>query len=340
MESELRDLPFSTSRGMDVALHGVMARFRTVRYVRWSSGMVVVVTVGVTFVVAMALHQHSPEVPMKVIQTGGVGLPTNSAQVNDFALEFGSVPGVKVRFTKIVAVPLRGFPAPNATGAYFAPSFSLLFTMNGWPPRFPASAPQWMRRLDLREALGTPITLGRKNTLLVGYRAPRVGVAYAVSALKATYVHDGVVHTVVLSQMATPDVLCVTSSGGVIVNIPTWCSAEISAANAIARSPAAKMPSAHGEAQMVVNVAANYEDIFRRTVTLSEVRTWANRLFPPNTPWGIRSVSAIGANGRVFRFVVRNSTETAVISTCLEGDVAGAANGSILSATRATSCTP
>jgi hypothetical protein len=313
LEIELNERPFSLARTSDIVAHGFLARFKFQHGLRFAMRAVTaVVLISATVVGVIALtHTWAPLVITSGNSHGitGVGESSRPSQVNDLAFNFMTPQRVAIQITSVKVVPLRGFLIPEVVGVEFSAHSSDLANGHGWPVRLPKQFSTDLGRAPLVRAIGTTVALGRTNVIWLGLRAPRLNHAYAIDAVRVTYKYHGSSHTMTISQAATPDVICASSSRS--SEIPSWCSQNIEAANSLAlflKAGHSKPDWPSNEALLVVQFAAN-ETTGHSSLALSNVRYWAARFFPAASNRGITSVTrVVDDSGSEFRMVIRKTS--------------------------------
>jgi len=335
LEIELAERPVSLARSSDIVAHGLLARLSFQRGLRITLGATVTAVIATVAVVAAlsSVHHWAPVTKSSGYDggTSGVGQFATPSQVNDVSFNFTTHARVAIRITSVKVISLQGFLAPEVVGVDFAPHFSELANDHGWPIRLPnGTTTQAQGRTPLIQAIGTTVTLARTDALWLGLRAPKLHHAYAVEEVRVTYERHGVSHTMVIDQARAPDVICSSSSRKEI--IPTWCSQEISAANAIARFSAdghraSKRPS--DEAQMVASFAlSEVQASGHGAPTLIAVRHWAARFFPAHRAGAILSVTGVVDVGvPEWRFVIRDESNNSSVVLCTNRGLVGSGGG-------------
>jgi hypothetical protein len=214
-------------------------------------------------------------------------------------------------------IPLRGFLVPGVVGAGFAPHYTDVANVRGWPVRLG----KWSGRVTLAQAIGTTINLGSSNALWLGLRAPRLHHAYAVEGVQVHYVLRGVSHTMTISQSTAPDVICSSSSNNTL-RAPAWCSRDTQDANWVATVLTVERDTTGRIADEVKSVTElSINELTGRegqgVPSLAAVRQLSTRLFPADRTDGILSVTGVLA-GTVpeWRFVIRDSSRHTDIVRC------------------------
>jgi hypothetical protein len=333
LEVELAERPTSIGRTTDIVMHGLFARLSFQRGARIVVGAVMVaIVVSAGIVSAILLTERSAAVTITSGYKGGVsgvGLYAPPTQVNDLSFNFSTHSRAAIRITSVSLVALPGFHAPQLIGVEFERRSSDLANARGWPIRIPkGSSRSAGGPLHLERAIGASVRLAPSNALWLGFRAPKLGTAYAVDKVRVTYLLRGDSHTMVINQSGTPDVICSTRS--LSSSIPAWCSNEIQLATEVAGW--AKHPYvAKEEAQLISSIALN--DVQSAGVgvpKLQAVRALAARLYPSSGVNAIRSIAGAASNGVLeWRFVVQTrSAGTKVICTT-RGSVARGAEAGV-----------
>jgi hypothetical protein len=320
LEVELAERPVSIARTTNIVMHGLLTRLAWQRGARIVVGaMVVAVLVTAGIVSAILLTERSLPVTITSGYNGGitgVGLSAPPSQVNDLSYNFSTHSRAAIRITSVTLVALPGFHAPQLVGAQFERRASGLANARGWPIRFPKgssfAAGGQLRTVD---AFGAPVRLARSNALWLGFRAPKLGTAYAVEMVRVTYSLRGDSHTMVISQSRSPDVIC--SSDAPPSVFPKWCSNEEQLATEVASW--VKHPYvAKEEVQLISTIALN--DVQSAGVgvpKLEAVRNLAARLYPSGGLHAIRSVTGVANNGVLeWRFVVQTKPHGASRVLC------------------------
>jgi len=325
LEIELAERPYSISRSFDIVAHGMLARLRFQHGVRITV-RVITIAVLLTGVALGGIALARYWAPVTITSgygggTTGVGLYAKPWQVNDMAFDFTTRTPVAIRITSVKVITLPGFPAPKVIGVEFAPHFSDIAGVTGWPIRIPkGTTARDVGHVPLSRAIGRTVLLGRTDALWIGLRAPSLHHAYVVEDVQINYVLRGITHTMTINQSTTPDVICSSSSNNKL-RAPAWCSREM--LNASWDATALKVDHdttgrIADEANSVTELAINeVESSGYGVPSLAQVRFLSNRLFPANGTDGIRSVTAV-RSGTVseWRFVIRDSATNRNIVRC------------------------
>lgn len=335
LEIELRERPVSFARTSDIVAHGLFARLtfqnglRIVLRVVAAVVLLIVATIG-----ALSLTHHWAPVTITSGYDGGlsgVGQFSRPSQVNDVSFNFTTHSRAAIQITSVKVIPLRGFLAPELVGVEFAPHFSDLVNDRGWPVRLPKGTTVAAEGgAPPIQAFGTTITLARTDALWLGLRVPSLHRAYVVEKVDVTYELRGASHTMVINQSTAPDVICSSSSRS--GNIPTWCSQDISAANAVARFSIDRHTTTGrpaDEAQMVAVFALSELDVTGHgTPTLVDVRRWAAKFFPAKSADAIRSVVGIVNVGvPEWRFVISEASSNSSVTVCTDRGLVDSGGG-------------
>jgi hypothetical protein len=151
-----------------------------------------------------------------------------------------------------------------------------------------------------------------------------------VEKVDVTYTLRGASHTMVINQSTAPDVICSSSSRS--GNIPTWCSQDISAANAVARFSIDRHTTTGrpaDEAQMVAVFAlSELQASGHGTPTLVDVRRWAAEFFPAHSADAIRSViGVVNVGVPEWRFVISEGTSHSSVTVCTDRGLVDSGGG-------------
>ncbi len=321
LEDELSARPVSFARTSDIIAHGVLARFRFqlgLRLALRSVAALVLVCAAVLGIIGLT-HTWPPVTITSGVSGGisGVGEFSKPSQVNDLAFNFTTQEHATIRITSVKVVPLQGFLSPKIVGAEFSAHASDLSNDHGWPIRIPKGFSANLRRDPLVRAIGTKVTLAHTNVLWLGLRATQLNHAYAIEGVRVTYLFHGASHTMTISQLTTPDVICASSTHS--SQIPTWCSQNIVAANSFATflsGNRSRVQTPDNEALLVVQFAA--DDLAHPgSLSVDEVQYWAARTFPAQSKDGITSVTRVtDSSGREFRIVIRRKAPHPPVAVC------------------------
>jgi len=324
LEIELTERPVSFARTSDIVAHGILARLSLQHGLRIAlRASIAVVLVIVATVGAIALSHYWAPVTIASGYDGGVsgvGEFATPSQVEDMSFNFSTRARVAIRITSVKVIPVRGFLAPEVVGVEFAPHASELANVRGWPIRLPkGTTVQAEGKVPLVAAIGTTVTLSRTDALWLGMRAPSLGHAYAVAEVRVAYERRGVSHVMTIDQSRAPDVICASSSRS--VQIPSWCSQEIQAANAVSvfsttKHKTRELPA--DEALMVAQFAlSEVHAVGHGAPTLVDVRHWAAQFFPVNGVDAIRSVTGVvNAGVPEWRFIIRMAAGHVSVVLC------------------------
>jgi hypothetical protein len=335
LEVELTERPVSIARTTDIVMHGLFARLSLQRGARIAVGaLVVAILVTAGIVSAILLNYRSAPVAITSGYNGGttgVGLVAPPSQVNDLSYDFSTHSRTAIRITSITLVSLPGFRAPQLVGAEFERRASELANARGWPIRFSKGASLAAGgQLRLVRAIGAPVRLARSDALWLGFRAPKIGTAYAVEMVRVSYVLRGTPHTMVINQGGSPpDVICSSNYQGSAT--PRWCSNEQQLADEVGEF--VKHPYvAQDEVQLVSSIALN--DVQRAGVgvpKLVAVLDLAARLYPSSGPHAILSIVGVVNNGvPEWRFVVQTKAHGSPKVLCTtRGSVAHGAEAGV-----------
>jgi hypothetical protein len=320
LEVELAARPVSIARTTDIVLHGLLTRISFQRGVRIVAGAVVVamlLTAGI--VSAIVLTVRSAPVVITSGYNGGItgtGLYATPSQVNDLSFNFSTHSRSAIRITSITLVALPSFHAPQLIGVDFERHSSDLANARGWPIAFPEGSNRAAGvLLHLVKAIGAPVRLARTNALWLGFRAPKLGTAYAVDKVRVTYLLHGDSHTMVINQSGSPDVICSSNSRGPA--IPSWCSNDIQLATEVASW--SKHPyMAKDEVQLVSSIAlSDVQSAGVGVPKLGAVLDLASRLYPSSGRHAILSITGVVNNGvPEWRFVVQTRPHGATNVLC------------------------
>ncbi len=312
---------------MDIVAHGVLARLRFQHNLRIALRVITAAALVLGAAVgAFALSHYWAPVTITSGYDGGVsgeGVFARPSQVNDVAFNFTTRTPAAIRITSVTLVPLPGFLVPTVVGVEFAPHFSELANVSGWPIRLPKGTTiRAQGRVPLAFVFGKTIVLGRTDALWIGLRAPTLHHAYAVEDVRVKYVLRGITHAMTIDQSTAPDVICSSSSRS--PQIPLWCSHEMQNANEIATVLKVQHEATGRIANEVKSIAelsvSEMSTASRHGVpSLVDVRLLAARLFPAQKTDGILSVTA-ARKGAVseWRFVIRDSIRHTNIVRCTD----------------------
>jgi hypothetical protein len=320
LEVELAERPVSIARTTDIVMHGLLTRISWQRGARIVAGAVMVailVTAGI--VSAIVLTERSLPVTITSGYNGGItgiGLVAPPSQVNDLSYNFTTHSRAAIRITSVTLVTLPGFHAPQLVGAEFERRSSELANARGWPIRFPKGSSQAAGvQLRVVRAIGAPVRLARSDALWLGFRAPKLGTAYAIEAVRVTYLLRGDSHTMVINQFGSPDTICSSNYQG--STTPSWCSNEQQLASEVAgfvRHPYV----AKDEVQLISSIAlSDVQNAGVGVPKLIAVLDLAARLYPSSGPHAILSITGVVNNGvPEWRFVVQTRAHGATSVLC------------------------
>ncbi|MBW4078243.1 MAG: hypothetical protein HIU84_06990 [Acidobacteria bacterium] len=318
LEDEIEEQPVSYVRGLNIALHGVTARFRLDRSLRWTTSVVLIVAmVGALIVGVLAYEARSVEVPLSLSSSGAAGVPTSPKTINNFNFNFSNRSSLGIRLLHVSLISFRGYPLPRVARVEIDVSHQAKFNLT-----LPQSSP------GLVPAFGHSVMMRKGDTLVVGMVAPQVGRLYAVGGLRLQYERKGVVHAETVSTMKSPDLLCGESRPSATVE-SAFCSHGFTTAWALSNFYYQKTPHqtpAQSEALITANAAFSYvtsQDL--RTPSLSEVNSWATRLFAHRGSWRIAGVNTtmvsksqqIVKNELLFHFNLVNRATNARTIVCV-----------------------
>jgi hypothetical protein len=321
LEAEIEERPISISRALDIALHGVMARFRFQRGARWITGAVLSAVVVVALVVGfLGNGNRGLPVPLTIDTSSSVGMPTSPATVNNLNFRFTNRKSERIQLTHVSLIGFRDYPVPHIVRVELDPEHQRKdnYELN------PSNA-----LYGLVPAVGRSLKLGDDDSLFVRMVAPKKGRLYAVSGIRLTYVRHGVSRTESRSIGQMPDVLCVEKSSSQTVELPS-CQRGIQTVWALAQfyaPPVNHQSTVESMAQIVTTAAFGFTTGAEKKVpALSDMRTWATHLFAHRGSWRVARVTAARTNVTIgnatheltFHFAFVNRASGAKTNVCVQ----------------------
>jgi hypothetical protein len=346
LEAELEEQPISVTRSMNIALHGVITRFKLQASVRWISGIALTLVVVVAVIAGvLGSENRNIGVPLNLNTNGSIGVPVSPRTVTNINFQFTDRTTKVIRVTNVALIGFRGYGIPRIVRVRFDPKRQgktfLLNPSNSTPGLIPA--------------LGHPILLGGGDSILVSLKAPLEGHLYAVGGLRLTYVRKGATHVKTLSLKQSPQLLCVERHTSSVTESPA-CQREFTTAWSLAQfynpleNDQAGQTSAQREAWVATNAAFEYvsEDL-RKPTGVNSVREWATTLFAHRGSWRIVRVTAtqtqstlggtlsVSKSLLLFRLELQNRKTDATTAVCVQNGIVDSAGGAI-DPTLMTSC--
>jgi hypothetical protein len=316
LEAELEERPLSYVRGLNIALHGVTARFRLERGFRWFIGVGLVVAMVAALVIgALASEVRYPALPLSLNDNGGAGIPTRPTTVNNFNYRFTNHSSVRIRLLHVSLIGYKDYPVPHIVRVQIDPRHQMDALLD-----LPSTTP------GLVPALGRSVVLGNNDSIDVSMVAPIKGRLYAVAGLNLEYERKGVDHTATTPLRQGLDLLCVEPRSSDSLESP-YCTRSFTTAFALWGFYNVSLPHqapAQHEALTTVTAALSYAGGAElRTPNLRDVRDWATRLFAHRGLWRIAGVTATKGNETmgnvahelIFRLVLvkRGTSERTVV---------------------------
>ena len=325
LEAEIAERPRDRRRAMDIALHGVVAHasFEANRR-RTVLSMVMVTLVGLVTIVAVTAGRYFAPLaitPGSQLATESIGLPTTSSQVNDLAYIFNAPAKARVTISSVRLLPVRGFAVPTIVGVALADrvNASDLLNARSWPPRIPTLGRQFVQEFTTRAVMDRSVTLGHHNTMWIGLRTPRNGVAYASDGLVLTYEMHGVGHTVTLSKSSMPDVLYVDPSPNSAA-ATTRLDDAMQDAGAIAGAFVPSLTPVR-VAVAVATVVSDEALNTRRRTTVQTFEAIATHYFPAINVDGVRRVAFVGGASPHWRLTITDTARRRSVDVCVTSQV-------------------
>jgi hypothetical protein len=321
LEAELEERPVSLRRDLDIALHGVTARFRLQRELRLVTGFIVIVAMALAVVAGfLAYENRSPAVPLAVATGSAAGIPTTPNTINSFQFLFTNHSTTRIRLLHVSLIGLHGYPVPRITqvkiNAHHQGNSDETINLSVTTP-------------GLTQAFDHRVVLNRDDSLVIGMAATVENRIYAVDGLKLTYSRNGVTHSKTLALLQTPDLLCVQRSVPSIGE-SKFCNQGFTKIWALGDFYHLRYPHdspAQEEAIIATNAAFSYVSGLdaHSTPAVSDVRAWATTLFAHRGQWKIVQVVASTSHHLVgnlhkellFRFVLEKRSTGAVTSVCI-----------------------
>jgi hypothetical protein len=289
LEAEIDERPLSYARGLNIALHGVTARFRLERGFRWLIGIGLVATLVASLVIGvLASDVRYVALPLSVHNDGGAGMPTRPTTVNNFNFRFTNHSSTRIRLLHVSLVGYKNYPVPRIVRVEVDAHHQKNMDEN-LSPTTPGLVP----------AIGRSVILGNDDSIDVSMVAPLKGRLYGVVGLNLRYVRNGVTRTVT-TPPAEPDLLCVEPRPSDSLTSP-YCSRSFTTVFALWTFDHSKTPHqtpAQSEAFVTTNAAFGYVSRVRTQATgVGDVREWATRLFAHRGSWRITRVTATSGTG-------------------------------------------
>lgn len=328
LEAELAERPFSWRRSLNIALHGVSTRLRVERGLRAATRLATGAFVAGLVVVAILVSlDHYAGVPVtnESMGTSFVATPT---RLSDVVFNFATPSRSVIQIARVLVVGLAGFDVPRVADVGLRHGVSSVDAMTGWPPVPLAGGGTWRPRFVT--GLGRPVRLAGINSLVVGFRTPRVGAVYAIEGLRVTYLRSGLAHTLTLYQGAAVDVVCVSrdANAGALSSQCRRESAAASAVGAALTSPGPGTALQH-RAQLATDAAGMFDFVVGRVATLAEMRSWDQRLNPSPRRWRLQDVTGAGARVLEYRYTQGTGEGVVARTACVTRTLIGAAGPSI-----------
>jgi hypothetical protein len=285
LEAELEERPLSVSRGLNIVLHGVTARFRLERGFRWFSSVAfAAVMVAALVVGVLASEVKYPTLPLTMHGAGGAGIPTRPTVVNDFNFRFTNHSNTRIRILRVTLIGYKDYPIPRIVRVEVDPHHQKYLLIN--PP---------LATPGLVPAIGRTVILGNDDSIIVSVKASLKGRLYGVAGLTLQYVRNGSTLTKTMPQKGDPDLLCVEPRPSESLNSP-YCTRSFTTVYSLWSFEHPGTPhqtTAQSEAWVTTSAALSYvASIEHRTSGLNDVREWATRLFAHRGPWLIAHITA------------------------------------------------
>jgi hypothetical protein len=319
LEAELEERPMSVSRSLNIALHGVTARFRLQASVRWMSGVALTVVVVVALIAGvLGSGNRNVGVPLRLNTDASIGVPVSPKTVTNINFQFTDRSTKVIRITNVALIGFRDYRIPRIVRVQFDAKRQGKSFMINPSGAIPGLAPAFGRR----------ILLGNGDSILVSMQAPHNGHLYAVDGLRLTYVHKGATHMKTLSLRQSPQLLCVEPHVSTVNESPA-CERKFTTAWSLAQFYDPLTPSqspAQREAFLATNAAFDYvTGLAQRDPGLTEVREWATSLFTHRGSWRIVQVTAQRSDVTVlgdkdvllFHFLLQNRSTQATKTECV-----------------------
>jgi hypothetical protein len=316
LEAEIDEHPLSYSRGLNIALHGVTARFRLERGFRWFIGIGLVAALVASLVVGvLASEVRYVALPLSVHSDGGAGTPTRPNTVNNFNFRFTNHSSTRIRLLHVSLVGYKEYPVPRIVRVEFDAHHQKEMAEN-LSPTAPGLVP----------AIGRFVILGNDDSIDVSMVAPLKGRLYGVVGLSLQYVRNGVTHTAT-TPPTEPDLLCVEPRPSESLT-SSYCTQSFTKVFALWTFDHVKTPHqtpAQSEALAVTNAAFSGSALGTRTQTtgVSDVREWATRLFAHRGSWKITRITTTSGTGALvddkhelifhFDLVMRDTSQRTIV---------------------------
>ena len=308
LESEIEERPASMSRVVNVVLHGVVTRFRLQPLWRWVAGIISVVVIAVTVVlVVIAYESFPPPLALTGTNTSSMGLQTSPTKLNSFTFNFRGPRGEAIRIVSAKLLGVAGTELPAIAGVDFT-NRQVDIMDPGWPATFPKGTVSGSARVHLIDALNSPLTLSKNDSLVVAFRTPLPQRLYGVEGITLTYVHNSHHYQFTLSNGATPVTFCTVPWRGRFSS--EWCDARSAAAAAtetILHPPQSEKRWTPDQitAAWLYGDTASFGLEHDEMMTLAQMKYFAAIVAPPVATSGISRIT-LSANG-IFHIIFRGS---------------------------------
>jgi hypothetical protein len=290
LEAELEERPLSYTRGLNIVLHGVTARFRFEQRFRLFIGIGLVVAILAAIVIGvLASEVRYAALPLSVQNDGAAGMPTEPKTVNNFNFRFTNHSNVRIRLLHVALVGYDNYPVPRIVRVDIDVRHQKESALD-----LPSTTP------GLVSAFGRSVILGNDDSIDVSMVAPLRGRLYGVVGLTLQYVRRGVTHTV-MTPPTEPDLLCVEPRPSDSLT-SSYCTRSFTTAWALwsfVHLKTRHQTPAQSEALVTTNAALDDMGSIGagiRTSSVSDVREWATRLFAHRGSWQIRRVTTTMGN--------------------------------------------
>jgi hypothetical protein len=348
LENEFLERPHAASRTLDIVLHGVLTRFSLQRAFRRGVqvSLALAVVAGV-LIGALAAQQYVPRLPLRITYGDGLSsgtITSTSNKVVGDSFLFTTKSRVAIRITSVSLIGVKGVPTPRVINVSFEASPNNAVNSRGWPPVVIGAPHDGTKPAPIVSALNRWVTVGQGNTIWVALRTSKVVGAYAIEGLKVTYVHRGSSHSFVLTQQATPDLLCVVAkrSTAALLLGSRSCAEPFALADGEATFSHSTQSTDRfvREALAVVSASADFGFYNGRAATTYDERQWSARLFPADSTRGIVRVTALHGTTPILRFLMKG-VDGAFVHVCvIPGTFSKEGNGYGLGGPQPTQCPP